>query len=157
MRQYQFPRGLSAAVHDHLTDVELAYIAGLIDGEGCIMSSHPKNNSNPLSLAVTMIHRPTITWLHEKCGGAIRPHTTRQANARQGWTWYLKGVRTYSLLARVASLMHTKADEALVALALGQTFWRDNVQGRVTAETLEMRRRFGQQLRELKRREWPTA
>jgi hypothetical protein len=151
---YRFPRGLSARMHDHLTRVELAYIAGIIDGEGSICSSQPRSNRAPLSIVVCMIHRPTIEWLHEKCGGGCWRTRTNQANARQSWVWLLKGARSTSLLQRLLPFLRTKRDEAGVALELGRTLWSENVRGRVTAETLIQRQQLGQLLRDLKRREW---
>lgn len=154
IKQYKFKRGLSANVHNNLTEEECAYIAGIIDGEGSIWSSQPKNNTKPLTISVTMIHRPTIEWLQKACGGNSAPHRNRQEGVRQAWTWRLGAARATSLLRRVTAYMQTKQEEAFVALDLGATMWNDNVRGKVTEETLTTRKALGQQLRDLKKREW---
>lgn len=141
-------------LYAHLTPTECAYIAGLIDGEGSICSSQPRNNNAPLCLHITMVHRPTIEWLDEKLGGNLRRHVTAQRNARTAWTIQLRGARVYFLLKRLLPYMQTKRDEAEVALDLGDSLFTPLVRGRVTAEVLARRQVLGQQLRDLKRREW---
>lgn len=140
--------------HDHLTDTELAYVAGLVDGEGSIWSSYPKTGMRPLALVVSMIHRPTIEWLHGKCGGYVSPRRSNAANARQAWVWHLHGIRSGSLLKRIIPFMVTKREEAEVGLKLWATFWVNQWRGRLTEETVALRRRHGQELRDLKLREW---
>lgn len=156
VRQYQFPKGLDQSLYDHLTPTTLAYIGGLIDGEGCIGSSHPLHNRKPLQINVTMIHKPTIEWLWRTCGGSLVGRRSNQKGARQGWSWIIKGVRTYSLLRKILPFMVTKREEAETAIELGATLWTDNVRGQVTEEVLARRRELGQKLRDLKRREWPA-
>ena len=146
--------GLGPDVADHLTDTQLAYIAGIVDGEGCVSSTYPKSAARPLFLALTMIHRPTILWLKTVVGGGVVRHQTRQGGVRQAWTWLLSGIRAYALLRRLVPFMHTKREEAKVACRIGETFFVNQVRGRVTPEVHALRNEAGQQLRDLKRREW---
>lgn len=55
-----------------ITELEKAYLAGLIDGEGCIyvdrFKDKRKKNSNPgfvLRLKITMTCKKTIQWVHD--------------------------------------------------------------------------------------------
>ena len=158
VRQHSFANKHGTIFDDslyvHLTGLECAYIAGLIDGEGCISSSQPRNNRNPLSIAITMVHRPTIEWLDEKLGGNFMRHVNKQQPARQAWTIQLKGARTYFLLKRLLPYMVTKQEEANIALDLGDSLFVPLVRGRVTEEVRARRAVLGQQLRDAKRREW---
>ena len=104
-----------------------------------------------------MIHRPTIEWLYSICGGRIEIRKSNQPNARQSWAWWLTGVRTASLLRRIVDYMVTKREEAEVALTLASTMWNNNVRGKVTEETLALRQKLGQELRDLKKREWKAC
>ena len=149
-----YPRKLNANVCDHLTELQLAYIAGLVDGEGCISSSQPRNNFRPLFLHLSQIHKPTIEWLRDTVGGGCVRNQTRQAPVRQAWLWLISGVRAYALLRRLVPFMHVKREEEEVACRIGETFFVDQVRGRVTPAVHALRKELGQQLRNLKRREW---
>ena len=158
VRQHSFANKhgtlFSDALYAHLTDLECAYIAGLIDGEGCITSSQPKNNSCPLIVKISMVHRPTIEWLDEKLGGGLTRHKTKQVPARTSWFIALKGARSVFLLRRLLPYMKTKAQEADVALRLGDSLFAPLVRGKVTPEVRALRAELGQKLRDLKRLEW---
>ena len=70
-----------------MNDVDIAYIAGLFDGEGSInikrgvekKKNHKKpgyrmSNSMRISMEVTMTDRSVLIWLHEVLGvGTLRP------------------------------------------------------------------------------------
>lgn len=154
---YPWAIGQQKTHHEHLTDTELAYLAGLIDGEGCIWTSYPARATVPLKLSVTMIHRPTITWIADKCGGLMWAHRTRQPGARQAWCWQTSGIRAGSLLNRLLPFMVTKHSEAEAALRIWGTFWNDQRKGRLTEETKLIRAAAAARLHELKREEWPAA
>lgn len=148
------PYGLTEDMDMPLSKVEAAYIAGIVDGEGSIFSSYPRSAASPLRISVTMIHKPTIEWLHAKCGGQFFAHRTKQPNARPAWGWCLKAVRSRALLRKIIPYMVAKIDEAKVALRLAETIWYPQRRGRVTEETQTERCRMGQELRDLKRRRW---
>ncbi len=101
-----------------------------------------------------MVHRPTIEWLDEKLGGNLLRHVSRQKPARQAWTIQLRGARTYFLLKRLLPYMVTKQEEADIALDLGESLFSPLVRGRVTEEVRARRAVLGQQLRDVKRKEW---
>lgn len=48
------------------TQTDLAYAAGLIDGEGSIM-----RHGTGIRLCVAMCDKPVLRWLHEFMGGAL--------------------------------------------------------------------------------------
>lgn len=149
-----FPRGLHANVCDHISESQLAYLAGLIDGEGCITSSYPRATTSPLTLTICMVHKPTIDWVKATVGGGVVAHRTKQTPVRQSWSWQIKGIRTFALLRRTLPFMQTKREEAEVAIRFGETFFADQISGRITTATHELRCQLGQQLRDLKRQEW---
>lgn len=53
------------------SELDLAYLAGLVDGEGCI-TIH-KNNLNNCSarLSIGMTDQYVLTWIHENFGGTL--------------------------------------------------------------------------------------
>lgn len=147
-------KGVHDRMYDHLSDTQAAYIAGLVDGEGSIISSYPNSRCNLLATVVTMIHLPTINWLAETLDVGVRRHVTKQGNARAAWSVSIKAARSLSLLRRIRPFMITKAEEADVGIALGMSAWNEQHSGRLTPETVKRRNELGAKLRELKKREW---
>jgi hypothetical protein len=85
-----------------MNDTDIAYIAGLFDGEGSInirrafekKKNHKKNgyrmsNSMRISMEITMTDRSVLIWLHEVLGvGTLRPKKVK--GKRTDGTPYLK-------------------------------------------------------------------
>tara|TARA_R100000900_G_C3220481_1_gene140720 strand:- start:41 stop:478 length:438 start_codon:yes stop_codon:yes gene_type:complete len=85
-----------------MNDVDIAYIAGLFDGEGSVnikrgfekKKNHKKNgyrmsNSMRISMEITMTDRSVLIWLHEVLGvGTLRPKKVK--GKRTDGTPYLK-------------------------------------------------------------------
>ena len=85
-----------------MNDTDVAYIAGLFDGEGSInirrafekKKNHKKNgyrmsNSIRISMEITMTDRSVLIWLHEVLGvGTLRPKKVK--GKRTDGTPYLK-------------------------------------------------------------------
>lgn len=111
-----------------MTPEERGYVAGIIDGEGCItiLIQNPGKDgrlspSHRLFVKVTMGHKPTIEYLHKMVGlGSI--HLQSGQRSRQGkqwndaWTWWVGGRQASALVREVRPLLITKAEEADVAL-----------------------------------------
>lgn len=85
-----------------MNDTDIAYIAGLFDGEGSVnikrgfekKKNHKKNgyrmsNSMRISMEITMTDRSVLIWLHEVLGvGTLRPKKVK--GKRTDGTPYLK-------------------------------------------------------------------
>ena len=93
-------------MNDMLNDTDVAYIAGLFDGEGSIhirrgVEKKKKHNNKPgyrlsnsmrLSMEITMTDRSVLIWLHEVLGvGTLTPKTVK--GKRVDGTPYLKQYR----------------------------------------------------------------
>lgn len=91
---------------------ELAYAAGLFDGEGCI-TARRNNGSDYYQVAVSLSQRdPTVLlWLEEHIGGKAKVAT------RSEWTLHGHDA-IYPFLAAVEPFMIVKADQAVTALRL---------------------------------------
>ena len=81
---------LPSDVRSQLDSVDLAYSAGLIDGEGYVTLMRPLrpgNQPRPL-IAVSMTHEATVWRLHETFGrGAINYIAPRQKHHKSAWRW----------------------------------------------------------------------
>jgi hypothetical protein len=67
--------------------VDLAYLAGLIDGEGYIGTSCSYKDSSYITLKVTMCDKEVIDWMVATLGGGIYIKNPSQSHHRIGYTW----------------------------------------------------------------------
>lgn len=100
-----------------MRDVEAAWAAGIIDGEGCI---HLRRRSEAagyfaLVLKVTMGHRPTIDRLHSLFDlGTIQENRSNKGH-NPAWSWVCTTRQVGAVLDIVQPYLVTKADEAVIA------------------------------------------
>ena len=94
------------------TDAQAAYLAGIIDGEGCISL---RGNSVRVSIGSTSM--ALIEWL-QQFGGSVSGQAPKP-NRRPGWSWSV-GHRADSALILRAALPYLtiKCDQAIAALDL---------------------------------------
>jgi len=97
--------------------VDLAYIAGIIDGEGCIAIDRFTNKELPdycyrLKLRVTNTNRWLIEQLRFSFGGNIKIIKPRNDKAKEAWEWYLAGESAVSCLKFVLPYLHIKKPQA---------------------------------------------
>jgi hypothetical protein len=106
------------------TAPEWAYLAGLIDGEGCILSTHQKNSPlrYGLRVVVTQVDIRPIYWIQDRFGGFVKCNTVHTvANGRNytvcRYTWgvYSRG-KVEEILHGVLPYLVLKGFQARVAL-----------------------------------------
>lgn len=108
-----------------MTDVDLAYIAGIIDGEGCItiQKSHKKRCSHasyqPM-IVVLMTSEPVIRYLTNKIDGGWFTIAQPRPNNRQTYRFVVTGNNAYSLLERARQYMVEKQNQVDKILELRQ-------------------------------------
>lgn len=106
---------------DILPDTLLAYMAGIIDGEGCLTISRQirkdrKNPSFKTSITVSNTDRRLVDIFHENFGGVI--YETKDNRVSKGWansfTWhcsignsaiFLKAILPYLIAKKAQALM----------------------------------------------------
>lgn len=74
-----------------MKDVELAYIAGIIDGEGTVTLSkrHGLDYRYPV-ISVSSTTYGLLMFLKEKCGGCISKQKVYSDKHKQSWSWKLQ-------------------------------------------------------------------
>lgn len=104
-------------------DVQLAWAAGLVDGEGCItIAYHPPcakhgtiNPQHILILKVAMGHQPTLERLRSIFNvGTVHKVPTKKHNP--AWSWLVQSTRAYEIIKLLRPYLVTKAAEADIAL-----------------------------------------
>jgi hypothetical protein len=101
---------------------ERAYLAGLIDGEGCFYTTLPTSWNTPASLRIGMRDKDTISWVHDRCGGFMYEYTNEV-----GSTMYrceIGAGATKEVIRMVYKYLVTKKHQAEVMLQLIDTTYR---------------------------------
>jgi hypothetical protein len=102
-----------------MVSTDAAYLAGLLDGEGCIHAAMIGRNKEQVQLLVEVwnTHKGTIDHLHEAFGGH-RGVQDRSESWKPVHFWRISigGVRKF--LPEIAPYMRIKRDQAEVALEL---------------------------------------
>jgi hypothetical protein len=101
------------------TDVQLAYLAGLIDGEGCIglhiATNNPQRRINPrfqCSLVVTNTHKELLEQLQAVFGGNIFPRKKQKEHHKQCWKWDAQDLGAYEVCKAVLPYLVIKRRQA---------------------------------------------
>lgn len=68
------------------TDQDLAYLAGLSDGEGCFYAYHRSGQG----IKISMVDSEAITWLYNVFSGTVHVSTRDNPKWRDAYTWQLQ-------------------------------------------------------------------
>lgn len=143
----------------------LAWVAGLIDGEGCIYirkrtekapSRKERSPSYALSLTVKMTHKPTIEELKNIFGvGRIHRETPGKLNKKVSWRWAVSTQEGADILRMILPYLKVKREEAELAIEFSEVSKRSSFgRNTVKVEISELRDSFYRKLQELKKQEW---
>ena len=105
-----------------LGELDYAWAAGIIDGEGCIFIRRNKGGGSngaktyyySLGIKVTMGHEPTILRLREMFGSGSK-HTVSQLGWNLAYTWLAQAKIARTVLDKITPYCFTKAEEIKVA------------------------------------------
>jgi len=104
----------------HPLATNYAWLAGIIDGEGCFVATYTKDNWLQLKLMVAMTHLPTINHLGHLFGGTVLQETPRaKPNCKQSYRWQLgrkQGLAT--VIGLCMPYLVTKSRQAEVVLEM---------------------------------------
>lgn len=99
---------------------DLAYIAGIIDGEGTIaLCPAQRGNSKPsfqLTVKVSNTNEWLIQWLHFSFGGSCYAKKIYGENDKQQWEWALWTVRASEFLKLIYPYLRLKKPQAELAI-----------------------------------------
>ena len=94
-----------------------AYVAGLIDGEGCIHLEHSRTTYRArLSVGMTEPALPLLQSLQAEWGGTL--YQQRQATERwaAAWTWHATGPNAKRVIETIEPFLRLKQEQARIAL-----------------------------------------
>jgi hypothetical protein len=123
-----------------LTEAELAYIAGIVDGEGCIMLQKCSARASDAYIFPVVKVANTdfrlMDWLTDKVGaGSIQYRTRSHVGCKNVQHWTIASNQAIEFLKAIRPYLIVKAQQADVALAV----WEENA----AALVLTGRKQFG--------------
>jgi len=140
------------------TELELAYIAGLFDGEGCIQliafTTKTGWRLDSIRATVKMCDQQAIALIVEVFGGTVSM-VRRTLPHRDQYAWHLYSRReTMEFLTAIRPFLRIKGPQVDVAEQFNTTFTGHNRKGRgskVPVEVVERRLRLIDDCKRLKR------
>ena len=126
-----------------MTDGELGYIAGMIDGDGCITSAKNSQCNTYRPYVVVCQKNPiVIDWLHERFGGSVSLVSRKHGTVRCYYLrWTLTNQKAVDLLKLCLRFLVAKQEQAKLAIAMVEVTRTGHLQGRrVPADLIEQQR-----------------
>lgn len=94
----------------------LAYLAGIIDGEGTItLAKESRSNRHEARLIVVNTDVKLMNWLKDNFGGFVRIHK-RIIGQKQRYDWVIAGKKAVKLLEEVAEYLIIKREQYFVVI-----------------------------------------
>lgn len=146
------------------TDVQLAYLAGIIDGEGSIyignFSSNPKTGTlnYQTNMEVTNTDEALIDWLMNHIGGRKNKYTHKQTptnSRRDVYRWIVSGDLLTELCHLLLPYLIIKKRQCEIMISMRKTFDKPTAQKghqgklRLTEEVLQLRKQYFDEMRSL--------
>lgn len=156
-KDHPFRNSASAKV-EHLSDIQLAYIAGLFDGEGTVGIYETKlpcrlGGIRPawhFEAQIANTYWPVIQWMLDNVGGNSALKSKGKEHWRQGYVWRMTGANAEFFMSRIRPFTVIKGPQIDLALSFRSKF----KQPRRTLQSPEIiaeKRRIVQELKDLKR------
>ncbi len=110
-----------------LTETERAYLAGILDGEGCVsVATRLKKYLTPI-VQVTNTRLELLDWLHVRYGGSVLARPDKRQTRKPSYAWVVCGQKALHVLrdARPYLLLKTQQADLVLALPRQSTKQRD--------------------------------
>jgi hypothetical protein len=142
----------------------LAYIAGLVDGEGCVTlyGTGDKRAVHRMAcfapkLVIEMTDHDLIVWLREQTGvGSIHRHVPKNLRAKIRYRWQVKGQQAVTLLRHLIPWLRLKKQHAELLFAFASTVTKRCKSG-LTQKVITRREVLVAGIRQLNHRGRPTG
>lgn len=131
-----------------LTEVQKAYLAGVIDGEGSISCGISNQCLPQLFVSVGMLHEALPKILHEAFGGTLSRVTNHTTSTGTNWQWQVNGGSCKGVLEAIKPYAVEKRAQVLLALEFITTIKpRSQRQQKLTAREFVYKHRLAELLR----------
>ena len=131
-----------------------AYLAGVLDSDGCVNISkqkgrrEPKRSQYTLRVCITNTSRILIDWLLTEIGGtAYISNLTAPKHHKTAWRWTVRGYEAIPILRKVIPYLRVKCKRAELAIQFAKTLRSDS--RKLTDKELKQRERLHAILRSM--------
>ena len=111
-----------------LAETDKAYLAGLIDGEGCVSIRKWKDKGKyfgyTLCLDIANSNPKLVKWIVENFGGKIYSYKFKNPNHKIRHDWRIYHQRAADILLTVLPYLVIKKTQALLAIEFRDTFYK---------------------------------
>jgi len=109
-----------------MTETEKAYIAGFVDGEGCIQLQKKKvPGQYCLRFRITQTDKPILDWIQLCTGhGTVRRWSLQSERHKERYEWYCGGEKALEILYAIYPYLKLKKLQAEIAFKFGKTMQR---------------------------------
>ncbi len=125
-----------------IAELDLIYLAGLLDGEGCFYITFINHSARPV-VSLQMTHRGVVEWSASLLGVGFQGsrRLNKPAHHADQYGWKTSGRRAGLLCARLLPYLRVKAEQARLVIEICETIGATPA-GRgqqVSAEVIEQR------------------
>lgn len=106
-----------------MTEVELAYMAGIIDGEGCVnIWCRSDRKEYRLRLSVTNCDLSLMLWIKSTFGGYLYRREAQKAGWKTKYEWMVTGKLLDNVLPIILPYLKIKRRQAELAVCFRKSF-----------------------------------
>lgn len=134
------------------SEMDLAYLAGLIDGEGCFdIHTDNRNNSSFPRIRVEMTHRETVEWIQQIFPG-VKMQSIHRANRNHSDTyrWCVQGPKAITVARLIIPYLKGKRYEAELMLSFPYPDQKPGYNRPLSQDIVDRRKHIHDALREYK-------
>ena len=156
---------MNKTIRGKLTDQELAYIAGIIDGEGHLGISknttkrqRQKSPKYQSEVCVINTDKRLMDWMEQRVGGLVNARTSKSSlnpKWKISYRWRIQEGRHQDFLRSILPYLVIKKRQAELIIEYWNKKTRSYRQGKqwtISLEELEMREYYNQELKKLNAR-----
>jgi hypothetical protein len=103
------------------TETDLAYFAGIIDGEGCFCLHNPGNHRFSCQLHIGNTSPQLMEWIQAKFGGKVNAEKRNNLRHKPVFRWYANADDLDELITAVYPYLVVKRAQADLILAYRRT------------------------------------
>ena len=121
------------------TETQLAYLAGIIDGEGCFYIAKPGGKTHTIRLFVMNTHKPLIDYLFETYGGFQYSRKKENSTWKIRHEWFVDRANIDELIPLLIPYLINKKEHAIIAIEFRKTFQKNRPYYKVPDEFVAIR------------------
>ena len=130
---------------------QLAYLAGIIDGEGTIYIQHTQRGEYRLKLYVVNTYEPLIRWLQDNFDGLVYSRISKKnPHWKRKWEW----MSNAEILPEIIDYLIVKKEQAKLAIEFRKTFHQNR---RPNENDIVIRKKCFEEVKKLNNRVWLGA